>query len=267
MLTAVADGVFVRQSEFCRSNAVVVVGDDGVLLVDPGVHAHELQALARELSELGLRVAAGFSTHPHWDHLLWHEMLGSAPRYGTSRCVATARLRRSDAQAKAARLAEGVRLDLLGEIIDVPMRTDCIAWNGPPARILEHQGHAPGHAALLVSGVLVAGDMLSDVEIPLLDLNGTADPIRDYLAALDMFHEIARDVRVVIPGHGAVGTADQLLNRIDQDRAYVTALNLAQERDDARIEPSAGYGSDWLPGEHQRQLLYAQQRAGLRPSD
>ncbi len=215
MLTAIADGVFVRQSEFCRSNAVAVVGDDGVLLIDPGVHAHELEALARELAELGLGVAAGFSTHPHWDHLLWHELLGSAPRYGTSRCVATARLRRSDAQAKAAGLAADARLDLLGDIIDVPVRNGCIAWNGPAVRILEHDGHAPGHAALLINGVLVAGDMVSDVEIPLLDLNGTADPIGDYLAALDMFHDIARDVRVVVPGHGAVGTADQLLSRIE----------------------------------------------------
>ena len=43
-----------------------------------------------------------------------------------------------------------------------------------------------GHAALLIEerGVLVAGDMLSDVLIPLLDLNDTADPIEDYLAAL-----------------------------------------------------------------------------------
>ena len=164
-------------------------------------------------------------------------------------------------------MAADARLDLLGDITDVPVRNDCIAWNGPAVRILEHDGHAPGHAALLINGVLVAGDMLSDVEIPLLDLNGTADPIADYLAALDKFHEISRDVRVVVPGHGAVGTADQLLNRISQDRAYLTALSLGQERDDARIEPSAGYGSDWLPGEHQRQLRYAQQRAGLRPSD
>ena len=168
------------------------------------------------------------SDTPALDHLLWHELLGSAPRYGTSRCVATARLRRSDAQAKAARLAADARLDLLGDILDVPVRDGCIAWNGPAVRILEHDGHAPGHAALLINGVLVAGDMVSDVEIPLLDLNGTADPIGDYLAALDMFHEIARDVRVVVPGHGAVGTADQLLNRISQDRAYLTALSLGK---------------------------------------
>ena len=34
-----------------------------------------------------------------------------------------------------------------------------------------HDGHAPGHGAVFLpeSGVLIAGDMCSDVEIPLLD--------------------------------------------------------------------------------------------------
>ena len=40
-----------------------------------------------------------------------------------------------------------------------------------PGEIVEHQAHAIGHAALLLAdrGVLLAGDMLSDVLIPLLD--------------------------------------------------------------------------------------------------
>jgi hypothetical protein len=51
---------------------------------------------------------------------------------------------------------------------------------GPSNPDHEHQAHAPGHAALLIEErwVLVAGDLLSDVLIPLLDLNDTADPSR-----------------------------------------------------------------------------------------
>jgi hypothetical protein len=46
-----------------------------------------------------------------------------------------------------------------------------------PGEIVEHQAHAIGHAAVLLAdrGLLLAGDMLSDVLIPLLDL---AAPIR-----------------------------------------------------------------------------------------
>ena len=73
-------------------------------------------------------------------------------------------------------IAEQVPLDLLGLITGLPAETAQIPWDGPQVRIIEHQAHAPGHAALLIEerGVLVAGDMLSDVLIPMLDLNGTA---------------------------------------------------------------------------------------------
>ena len=83
MLRQVAEGVLIHESEFCQSNAVVVQGRAGVLLIDPGVLGYELAALADDLRELGQPVAAGFSTHPHWDHLLWHAQLGRRP--GTAR--------------------------------------------------------------------------------------------------------------------------------------------------------------------------------------
>jgi hypothetical protein len=38
VLRQVAEGVLIHQSEFCQSNAVVVHGRAGVLLIDPGVH-------------------------------------------------------------------------------------------------------------------------------------------------------------------------------------------------------------------------------------
>src|SRR5438045_4898302 len=120
MLRQVAEGVLVHESEFCRSNAVVVQGRDGVLLVDPGVLDHEMTCLANDLRELGQPVVAGFSTHPHWDHLLWHAGFGAAPRYGTARCAATVRARLSDAGAMARvrqmmppDIVEQVPLDLL----------------------------------------------------------------------------------------------------------------------------------------------------------
>src|SRR6266545_4492479 len=80
VLRQVAEGVLIHESEFCQSNAVVVHGRAGVLLIDPGVHGYEIACLANDLRELGQPVVAGFSTHPHWDHLLWHARLGAAPR-------------------------------------------------------------------------------------------------------------------------------------------------------------------------------------------
>ena len=74
--------------------------------------------------------------------------------------------------------------------------------------------------------------MLSDVLIPLLDMNGTADPIEDHLAALRLLEGAAGDVDVVVPGHGSVGGADQVRARIELDRAYVHALRDGHVPDD-----------------------------------
>jgi glyoxylase-like metal-dependent hydrolase (beta-lactamase superfamily II) len=270
VLRQVAEGVLIHQSEFCQSNAVVVQGRAGVLLIDPGVQGHEMACLANDLSDSGQTVVTGFSTHPHWDHLLWHARLGAAPRYGTARCAATVRDRLSDAGAKARiagllppDIADQIPLDLLGLITGLPAETARIPWDGPQIRIIEHQAHAPGHAALLIEerGVLVAGDMLSDVLIPMLDLNDTADPVEDYLAALRLLEGAADDVNVLVPGHGSIGGADQVRARIEQDRAYVHALRDGGVPGDPRVGPSATFGKDWLPGVHEWQLQHLARRS------
>ena len=263
MLRQVAEGVLIHQSEFCQSNAVVVRGQAGALLIDAGIYGYEMACLANDLSDAGQTVVAGFSTHPHWDHVLWHARLGSASRYGTARCAATIRDQLSGPHWKdsiAGRIppdiAEQISWDLFGLITGLPAETARILWDGPHVRIIEHQAHASGHAALLIEerGVLVAGDMLSDVLIPMLDLNDTADPIEDYLAALRLLEGVAGDVDVLVPGHGSIGGADEVHARIDQDRAYVRALRDAQVLSDPRVGPSARDGWDWVAGVHARQL-------------
>jgi glyoxylase-like metal-dependent hydrolase (beta-lactamase superfamily II) len=257
VLKQVAEGVLVHESEFCQSNAVVVRGRGGVLLIDAGVLGDELACLANDLSDSGQTVVVGFSTHPHWDHLLWHPGLGAAPRYGTARCADTVRDRLANGiDARRFGIPDEVPLDLLGQITGLPADAGRIPWDGPEVRIIEHQAHAPGHAALLIAerGVLVAGDMLSDVLIPMLDLFGTADPIEDYLAALRLLDAVAADVDVVVPGHGSVGGADQARVRIEQDRAYVLALRDGDDPVDPRVGPSAKPGWEWVAGVQERQL-------------
>jgi glyoxylase-like metal-dependent hydrolase (beta-lactamase superfamily II) len=269
MLRQVADGVLVHESQFVQTNSVVVQGRDGVLLIDPGVHAGEMACLANDLSDLGQTVVAGFSTHPHWDHLLWHAELGSPPRYSTARCATTARDRLvGGIDSRRFGIPDDVSLDLIGLITGLPADQAQIPWDGPRVRIIEHQAHAPGHAALLIEerGVLVAGDMLSDVLIPLLDLNGTADPIEDYLTALRLLETVAGDVDILIPGHGSVGGVDQsgtdqLQARIDQDRAYVHALRDGGDVSDSRVGPSAKPGWEWVSDAHERQVQNLAQRS------
>ncbi|GAA2214732.1 MBL fold metallo-hydrolase [Nonomuraea monospora] len=271
MLRQVAQGVLVHESEFVQSNAVVVEGRAGVLLIDPGVTGSELDCLADDLSGSGRPVVAGFSTHPDWDHLLWHARLGAPPRYGTARCAASVRDQLAEAGAKEriadhlleTEIAGQVPMDLLGLVTALPAEATRVPWDGPQARIIEHQAHATGHAALFIEerGVLVAGDMLSDVLVPMLDFDGAADPIDEYLRALGLLEAVAGDVEVVVPGHGSVGGAGEAQARIELDRAYVLALREGRDPEDPRIGPSAKPGWEWVSDVHDGQLHRLAQRS------
>ena len=82
-LNQVADGVWVRQSAWVWTNSIAVRGEDGLILIDPGIDGSELNQLADDVDRLGIPVVARFATHPHWDHLLWHPRFGDVPRYAT----------------------------------------------------------------------------------------------------------------------------------------------------------------------------------------
>lgn len=245
MLTQVADGVWVRQSEWVWTNSIVVRAEDGLILIDPGIHGSELDQLADDLDQLGIPVVAGFSTHPHWDHLLWHPRFGDVPRYATAANAELAGQARERAQAMAAESASDVPLDLVAVVTPLP------ADGGPvPGEIIEHQAHAVGHAAILLAdrGVLLAGDTLSDVLIPLFDPRQD-DQVGAYETALDRLAEAAAGVEVVVPGHGAVAKGPEVAARLAADRAYIEALRRGEEPDDARLREA-----EWLSGPHQSNL-------------
>jgi len=253
MLKQITEGVLVHESEFLQSHTVVVRGATGVLLIDPGLTRDELACIANDIHELGLPVIAGFSTHPDWDHVLWHAKFGDVPRYSTARGAAEIRdfMSKEDWKTQLAdylppEYIDDIPLDgLFGRITGLPAGTVQIPWDGPTVRIIEHEGHAHGHAALLVedSGVLVAGDMLSDTLVPFL-LMEAADPAGDYLTGLERIEAVADKVKFVVPGHGSIGDGNQLRARINMDRAYVRALLEGRVPDDPRVGATATY--DWL---------------------
>jgi glyoxylase-like metal-dependent hydrolase (beta-lactamase superfamily II) len=147
----------------------------------------------------------------------------------------------------------GVPLELVALVTPLP------AGGGPvPGDVIEHEAHAVGHAALLLAdrGVLVAGDMLSDVLIPLLDVRRPGQ-VEAYAASLDRLEEAAAHVEVVIPGHGVVARGPEVAARLAADRAYVDALRRGEDPADPRLQRH-----DWLAGPHQSNLAQARQSAG-----
>ena len=248
-LNQVADGVWVRQSEWVWTNSIVVRGKAGLILVDPGIHGSELNELADDLDRLGIPVVAGFSTHPHWDHLLWHSRFGDVPRYATAAGAEfAAETREQQLEGPEEDGASGVPLELVALVTPLP------ADGGPvPGEIIEHHAHAVGHAAILLAdrGVLLAGDMFSDVLIPLFDPHGP-DQVGAYETAIDRLEEAAGQVDVLVPGHGAVAEGPEVAARLAADRAYIDALRRGEEPGDARLE-----ASDWLSGPHESNLEQA----------
>ncbi|MEV6285115.1 MBL fold metallo-hydrolase [Kribbella sp. NPDC051770] len=246
MLTEVADGVWVRQSEWVWSNTTVIRTGDGLVLVDPGITGAELDTLADEIEALGLPVVAGFSTHPHFDHMLWHPRLGNAPRYATATCATTAAETRAENQAAAVETAPDIPVDLVALV--TPLPTD----HPVPGELIEHQAHAPGHAAVLLpaQGVLIVGDMLSDILVPMLDPR-SPNQLPAYHAALDALTKAAEQATTLIPGHGMIARADEIPARLAADRAYLHTLTEGPA-DDPRL-----LAHDWQAGIHETNLTQA----------
>lgn len=233
-LTEVADDVWVATSRRDATTSTVVVGAGRALLVDPAWEPDEITGLAAELAARGLQVESGFSTHAHHDHLLWHPDLGPAPHWASPRSCALAEEHHGDLLAM---LGEWPWPESFGRIS--PLDGDHIpspfGSHGPEeaVEVVTHDGHAPGHSALWLPArnVLIAGDMLSDIELP---LPFWPDDLPAYLAGLDTLAPYVAQADVLIPGHGT--PTDDPVARLSADRRYLEDTIAGRSVDDLRLD-------------------------------
>jgi Zn-dependent hydrolases, including glyoxylases len=233
-------GVLTARSAYLEMNSVALpVAHETCVLVDPGVSSAEIVGLFAGLRHRGLELVAVIHTHAHWDHLLWPTGLApGVPRWASRTCIDTA-LRNSRALEAAAAVDVGPReaAGLLSELD----RLRALPIDGgipevPFLSVVEHQAHTPGHIAVLhePSGTLCAGDMLSDVEIPLPDGAGDdAWDVAGYLAGLDALQPLVDRASLVVPGHGNPG--NDAPTRLSNDRAYLEAVLHHGYVDDVRL--------------------------------
>ena len=255
----ISPGVLVATSGLLTcTSTVVAAGDGGCLVIDPAVSVADLAALAADLDGAGLRPRAGFATHAHWDHVLWSHALGDVPRYAAPAAVADAGSRRQRMISQAQDAAPGHDLELIGRLTALPAGAGHIPWDGPAAQVIVHDGHAPGHGAVFIpdAGVLVAGDMLSDIEIPLLDTPAD-DPLGNYRAGLQRLAAVP-GVRWLVPGHGHITDAGGFRRRADADRRYLDRLAAGEPFTDPRC-------TGWQLDYHREQLQRVTELAGGAP--
>lgn len=215
-----------HSSRYATTTTIVTRADGTSVLIDPSFTAQDLADTAADVAELGLTVVAGFATHAHHDHVLWHPALPDVPRYASA---AATSLARQEHAANLGALGAGWPSEL-GALVGVLTPISGELW--PGVHLLTHDGHSNGHTALWFAeiGVLVAGDMLSDVEIPLATETG----LPAYRHGLDVLRPAVESAEVVIPGHGSVGTDP--LARWEADERYLTGVAAGHDVVDPRLQ-------------------------------
>ena len=208
-LVEIGSGVFALRYRFYDQQVGVVVGDDGVAVIDTRSSHRQAQEIQRDLKRITpLPVTVVVNTHGHYDHAFGNRVFRPAPIWGHRRCVTmlegTGEAQRTTFMAERPDLAD----DVTAVVIDPPDRTmDADATIDVGGRGLElrylGRGHTDNDIVVRVpdAGVLFAGDLLENGAPPFF---GDAFPM-DWP---DTVQRVASLVEgAVVPGHGDVGDA------------------------------------------------------------
>ena len=214
-----------------QTTSTVVISGGAALLVDPSWDPDELAWIADDLGAAGVVIAAGFATHAHYDHLLWHPQFGPAPRWASTVTAVQGASNRAEFIESLGSSWPEVLAGLVGQVTGVGGNR--LPWAGPTVDLITHDAHAKGHTALWIPAAktLIAGDMLSEVELPLLEESSPAE----YTAGLEVLRPFVEQASVVIPGHGSPAVGATAHERWTADKRYLAALVGGTDLRDPRL--------------------------------
>jgi len=224
--------LWVAQSELYFTNSGIFLSGEQACLIDPALFPHEIETIARFAAQQKAVPQTIVLTHSHWDHILAPQHLVGIKTIAHANYLAETlgenglRIRRQVEQWAAHSGVERKEPFVIPNPDEMFDDTLQVTVGGQTLNLI----HAPGHAAdqLVVyypcQGVLWAGDMLSDLEIPYV-----CHHLVSYEQTLKRLANL--DVRVLIPGHGHATThAEEIRSRFAQDRAYLAGLREGVEK-------------------------------------
>jgi glyoxylase-like metal-dependent hydrolase (beta-lactamase superfamily II) len=196
-------------------------------VIDSPVFPHEIELLPTLLNQANFPLSGLLATHGDWDHLLGRlafpdAALGlaetTAARLAAEPGAAQRELRSFDDE----HYVERPRPLSLGQVQALPVPGH-LEVGDAELELHPTEGHTADGMAVWIpwAGVLVAGDYVSPVELPMLSETGSRD---GYLATLRRLEPLVAQANHVVPGHGAVMESTRALAVLREDIAYLEAL-------------------------------------------
>jgi glyoxylase-like metal-dependent hydrolase (beta-lactamase superfamily II) len=219
--------VLVVTSRVWQTTCTIVRDGEECFVVDSPVFPDELEALPAILEHAGFPFTGLLATHADWDHVLGRlafpgASLGvaetTAARLAGEPGAAARELRAFDDEHYVDRPAPLS----LGQVQALPVPGHCEIGD-EEIELHPADGHtADGMAAWIGwARVLVCGDYLSPVEIPMLSEGGSRDA---YLATLRRLEPLVDAAAHVVPGHGDVLEGARAAAILREDVDYLANL-------------------------------------------
>jgi glyoxylase-like metal-dependent hydrolase (beta-lactamase superfamily II) len=206
MFDELGEGVFRRRYEALDLNIGVVIGEDGVLVVDTRASHSQADQFKKELSSLtDLPVRWVINTHWHWDHTFGNSRFPDVDLWGHERCREALADRGDEMKVGARRwLSERHHAEIDAVEIMAPNKTFSDRASIDIGRRIELTYHGLGHtdADIVIrvpdSDVAFMGDLVEEGAPPSFgDSYPTIWPLTLRLATEEM-------PGAIVPGHGDV---------------------------------------------------------------
>jgi len=205
----------------------VRAGGEG-FVIDSPVDPDELDALPDLLAQSGFPVSGLLSTHADWDHLLGRLAFPEASLGCGESTAARLAAEPGAAQRDLRSFDEGQYIERpsplrLGQIQTLPVPGRLSLGDASEIELQPAEGHtADGTVYWLAwTGVVVCGDYLSPVEIPIISEGGA---LPAYAATLARLRALVARAEAVVPGHGAPLDRERALTVLEEDVAYLEEL-------------------------------------------